>query len=62
MYKKQYKVMIAGGGTGGHVFPAIAIAKALKRIVPGVQILFVGALGKMEMEKEIGRASCRERV
>ena len=43
--------MIAGGGTGGHVFPAIAIAKALKRIVPGVQILFVGALGKMEMEK-----------
>jgi UDP-N-acetylglucosamine--N-acetylmuramyl-(pentapeptide) pyrophosphoryl-undecaprenol N-acetylglucosamine transferase len=51
MHKKQYRVLIAGGGTGGHVFPAIAIAGALKRIVPGVQILFVGALGKMEMEK-----------
>ncbi len=43
--------MIAGGGTGGHVFPAIAIARALQRIVPGVKILFVGAIGKMEMEK-----------
>ena len=51
MNTKQYKVIIAGGGTGGHVFPAIAIARALKKIVPGVKILFVGALGKMEMEK-----------
>jgi len=45
------KVIISGGGTGGHVFPAIAIANALKKINPSVEILFVGAEGKMEMEK-----------
>lgn len=45
------KVIIAGGGTGGHVFPAIAIANALKSIVPDIEILFVGAKGKLEMEK-----------
>lgn len=45
------KVIIAGGGTGGHIFPAIAIANALKEQQPDVQILFVGAKGKMEMEK-----------
>ncbi len=45
------KVMIAGGGTGGHIFPAIAIANAIKKIKPDAQILFVGAKGKMEMEK-----------
>jgi UDP-N-acetylglucosamine--N-acetylmuramyl-(pentapeptide) pyrophosphoryl-undecaprenol N-acetylglucosamine transferase len=43
--------MIAGGGTGGHIFPAIAIANAIKKIKPDAQILFVGAKGKMEMEK-----------
>ena len=43
--------MIAGGGTGGHIFPAIAIANALKRKNAQVEILFVGAKGKMEMEK-----------
>lgn len=43
--------MIAGGGTGGHIFPAIAIANAIKKIQPDAQILFVGAKGKMEMEK-----------
>jgi UDP-N-acetylglucosamine--N-acetylmuramyl-(pentapeptide) pyrophosphoryl-undecaprenol N-acetylglucosamine transferase len=45
------KIIIAGGGTGGHIFPAIAIANALKRLQPGCDILFVGANGKMEMEK-----------
>lgn len=45
------KVIISGGGTGGHIYPAIAIANALKAIEPGIEILFVGALGKMEMEK-----------
>jgi UDP-N-acetylglucosamine--N-acetylmuramyl-(pentapeptide) pyrophosphoryl-undecaprenol N-acetylglucosamine transferase len=45
------KIIIAGGGTGGHIFPAIAIANALKKIDPGIEILFVGAKGKMEMEK-----------
>lgn len=45
------KVIIAGGGTGGHIFPAIAIANALKKKDNGIEILFVGAKGKMEMEK-----------
>ncbi|MBX3254632.1 MAG: undecaprenyldiphospho-muramoylpentapeptide beta-N-acetylglucosaminyltransferase [Chitinophagaceae bacterium] len=45
------KIIIAGGGTGGHIFPAIAIANALKRLDAGIEILFVGAKGKMEMEK-----------
>lgn len=46
-----HKVIISGGGTGGHVFPAIAIANALRRIEPDVEILFVGANGRMEMER-----------
>ena len=45
------KFIIAGGGTGGHIFPAIAIANALKRNDEDCEILFVGAKGKMEMEK-----------
>jgi len=45
------KVMISGGGTGGHIFPAVAIAQALQSLDPKVELLFVGALGKMEMEK-----------
>ena len=45
------RVIIAGGGTGGHIFPAIAIANALKKIDNSIEILFVGARGKMEMEK-----------
>jgi UDP-N-acetylglucosamine--N-acetylmuramyl-(pentapeptide) pyrophosphoryl-undecaprenol N-acetylglucosamine transferase len=45
------RVIIAGGGTGGHIFPAIAIANALRVAIPSVDILFVGARGKMEMEK-----------
>ena len=43
--------MISGGGTGGHIFPAIAIANAVKRLAPDTEILFVGAEGRMEMEK-----------
>ena len=48
---KLARIIIAGGGTGGHIFPAIAIANAIKKIAPGTEILFVGAKGKMEMEK-----------
>ena len=44
------RIIISGGGTGGHIFPAISIANALKRMEPGCEILFVGALGRMEME------------
>ncbi len=49
--QKTYRVVISGGGTGGHIYPAIAIAGALKEMLPSVEILFVGALGRMEMEK-----------
>src|SRR4029078_3551414 len=44
-------IIIAGGGTGGHIFPAIAIANAIKQQQPDAEILFVGASGKMEMQK-----------
>ncbi|HEY4322744.1 MAG TPA: undecaprenyldiphospho-muramoylpentapeptide beta-N-acetylglucosaminyltransferase [Mucilaginibacter sp.] len=45
------RIIISGGGTGGHIFPAIAIANALKKLDPAIEILFVGANGRMEMEK-----------
>ena len=45
------RIIIAGGGTGGHIYPALAIAGALQKLNPAVEILFVGAKGKMEMEK-----------
>ncbi len=45
------KVIIAGGGTGGHIFPAVAIANALKKMDESIEILFIGAKGRMEMEK-----------
>lgn len=48
---KSKRIIISGGGTGGHIFPAIAIANALKMLDPAVEILFVGASGRMEMEK-----------
>lgn len=48
---RTYRIMISGGGTGGHIYPAIAIANAWKEKHPGAEILFVGAEGKMEMQK-----------
>ncbi|GGC37245.1 UDP-N-acetylglucosamine--N-acetylmuramyl-(pentapeptide) pyrophosphoryl-undecaprenol N-acetylglucosamine transferase [Parapedobacter defluvii] len=45
------RIIISGGGTGGHIFPAIAIAHAVKRLAPDTQFLFVGANGRMEMDK-----------
>lgn len=51
MQQRNIRVIISGGGTGGHIFPAIAIANALKKRISNIQILFVGAEGKMEMEK-----------
>lgn len=49
--KVHKKIIIAGGGTGGHIFPAIAIANAIKQQQPATEFLFVGAKGKMEMER-----------
>lgn len=51
MQHKNLKILITGGGTGGHVFPAIAIADAIKKMRPEAELLFVGAHGKMEMER-----------
>lgn len=48
---KPYKVIVSGGGTGGHIYPAIAIAKEIQRRYPDAQFLFVGASDRMEMEK-----------
>lgn len=48
---KKLRVIISGGGTGGHIFPAISIANKLKEVNPETEILFVGAEGRMEMEK-----------
>ncbi|MCB0444806.1 MAG: glycosyltransferase, partial [Gelidibacter sp.] len=49
--KATYKIILSGGGTGGHIYPAIAIANELKSRFPDAQFLFVGAMDKMEMEK-----------
>ena len=51
MEHKALRVIISGGGTGGHIFPAVSIAGKLKEVNPETEILFVGAEGKMEMEK-----------
>ena len=45
------RIIISGGGTGGHIFPAVSIANAIKTKFPGAEILFVGALGRMEMQR-----------
>ncbi len=47
----ELRIIISGGGTGGHIFPAISIANAIREKVPDAQILFVGALGRMEMQR-----------
>jgi len=51
MSYKPLRIIISGGGTGGHIFPAVSIADALKELCPESEVLFVGAEGKMEMEK-----------
>ncbi|MBC7774599.1 MAG: undecaprenyldiphospho-muramoylpentapeptide beta-N-acetylglucosaminyltransferase [Phycisphaerae bacterium] len=51
MGEQNLKILVTGGGTGGHVFPAIAIAEAIKKLHPDTEFLFVGASGKMEMER-----------
>lgn len=48
---KKLKVLMSGGGTGGHIFPAVAIAQEIKKRFPDAEFLFIGANGKMEMEK-----------
>ena len=49
--EKELRVIISGGGTGGHIFPAVSIANAIKALRPDAKILFVGALGRMEMQR-----------
>lgn len=51
MTRKPKRILISGGGTGGHIFPALAIADGLKERLPDAQILFVGAKGRMEMQR-----------
>lgn len=49
--KKELKVIVSGGGTGGHIFPAVSIADAVRSLRPDAKILFVGAEGRMEMQR-----------
>ena len=49
--EKELRVIISGGGTGGHIFPAVSIANAVRKLRPDAKILFVGALGRMEMQR-----------
>jgi len=51
VHLQPLKIIVSGGGTGGHIFPAISIANAIKTLHPDTEFLFVGAIGKMEMEK-----------
>ena len=51
MNNSKLKILMSGGGTGGHIFPAVAIANEIKSRFPNAEFLFVGANGKMEMEK-----------
>ena len=49
--KKEYRIIISGGGTGGHIFPALSIADAIRSKHPNAKILFVGANNRMEMQR-----------
>ena len=49
--KQNIRIIISGGGTGGHIFPAVSIANAIKELQPEAEILFVGAEGRMEMHR-----------
>ena len=49
--EESFRVIISGGGTGGHIFPAVSIANAIKEQYPDAEILFVGAEGRMEMQR-----------
>ena len=49
--KKEYRIIISGGGTGGHIFPALSIADAIRSKYPNTKILFVGADNRMEMQR-----------
>ena len=49
--EKELRIIISGGGTGGHIFPAVSIANAIKEQCPDAKILFVGAEGRMEMQR-----------
>ena len=51
MGNDNLRIIVSGGGTGGHIFPAVSIANAIKELHPDTEILFVGALGKMEMQR-----------
>ena len=51
MEEKELRVIVSGGGTGGHIFPAVSIANAIKALRPDAKILFVGAQGRMEMQR-----------
>ena len=48
---KELRIVISGGGTGGHIFPAVSIANAIRELRPDAKILFVGANGRMEMQR-----------
>ena len=49
--EENLRIIVSGGGTGGHFFPAISIANAIKEVRPDTEILFVGAEGRMEMQR-----------
>ena len=51
MKNKKYRIIVSGGGTGGHIFPAISIANEIKAQYPETEFLFIGADNRMEMEK-----------